>query len=115
MNPQRSRNAKMSPDSPFSDGEIEDSPITPQPTLPDNSGLDHLMEDTPFTFTIKSKGLQSSRYSAIAESSDPIQHVENEGCQDLPLPRKRTRIDNDTPDTIIIDNDNTLAAEEKEV
>ena len=62
----------MSPDSPFSDSEIEDSPITLQLTLPDNSIVDHLIEDTPFTFTIKSKGLQSSRYSAIAESSDPI-------------------------------------------
>ena len=62
----------MSPDSPFSDGEIEDSPITLQLTLPDNSVVDYLIEDTPFTFTIKSKGLQSSRYSAIVESSDPI-------------------------------------------
>ena len=106
----------MSPDSPFSDGEIEDSPTTPQPTLPDNSTVDHLMEDTPFTFTIKSKGLQSSRYSTIAESSDPIQHVENENCQDQPLPRKRTRIDNNTtPEAIIIDSNNTLLTEEKEV
>ena len=88
----------MLPDSPFSEGEIEDSPTTPQPGLPELQEDDHMMEDTLFSYTLKTRPLRGSRYSALAESSDPIQqpvvHPERQENTPIPAPRKRGRFNN---------------------